>query len=446
MRRRFIVECCLTHIADREDDIVRKPMKGIALLMLTMALCAVPMQKEKETKAAQVPVAENDYKQGKVYTITTKTKPLKASKYVKSSLYNAKTRSYFTIRSYMEKFQKAKRGTLILKKGTYTITNTIQVPSNVTIIMEDGVKIVKGTKTKKKDMPASITIFQLIRPSKARKSNVYGGHNGDKNIHFVGKGNVSIDLKYMKSAIAIVMGHNKDVTVDNITFSNVNTAHFIEMDASQNVSVTNCKFKNVKKGTDMVKEAINIDTPDKATQGFNNAWSKHDKTPNENVLIENCTFSNLGRAIGTHKYSVKGNTQMYHTGIIIRGNHIQNMKWDSPIRVMNWKDSVLENNTIENIRQSGKDDTRGILVSGAVNVSIKNNIISGAGRPIQYIAWKNSGPGSKYLITYNFLNESNREDLKTNIGRNLSLGEYFVRICPKYNVFTNAEMIDIIRG
>lgn len=218
------------------------------------------------------------------------------------------------------------------------------------------------------------------------------------------------------------------------------------MDASQNVRVSNCSFKNVKKGSDMVKEAINLDTPDKTTQGFNNAWSKMDKTPNRNVTIENCRFSNLGRAIGTHKYSAKGKQQMYHTGVIIRNNQISNMKWDSPLRIINWKDSIVENNTIQAIKQPGKDDTRGILVSGAVNVAIRNNEISGAGRAIQYIAWKNSGPGSQYPVTYNSLTQSNRDDLATNIGRDLSLGEYYVRICPVYNVFTNAETIDIVRG
>ncbi len=418
---------------------------GRKILLVALMLLVLPVAAGKVAKAA-VPTPENDYKQGKVYKISPKTKPLKASKYKKSSLYNAKTRNYFTIRSYMEKFQKAGKGTLVLKKGTYTITNTILVPSNVTIIFEDGVKIVKGKKTNKKRMPASITIFQLLRPSKAKKSRVYGRYQGEKNIHFVGKGNVSMNLKYMKYAIGIVMGHNSNVTVDNISFSNMNGAHFIEMDASQNVRVSNCSFKNAKKGSDMVKEAINIDTPDKATQGFNNDWSKMDKTPNRNVTIEKCRFSNMGRAIGTHKYSVKGKQQMYHTGVIIRNNWISNMKWDSPIRIMNWKDSIVENNTIQAIKQPGKDNTRGILVSGAVNVAIRNNEISGAGRPIQYIAWKNSGPGSQYPITYNSLTNSNREDLATNVGRDLSLGEYFVRICPVYNVFTNAETIDIVRG
>ncbi len=405
-------------------------------LLLAVLWIAVP------ARAAE-PTPENDYKQGKVYKITAKSKPLKASKYTKSDYYNKKTKNYFTIRSYMEKFQKAGKGTLVLKKGTYTITNTIQVPSNVTIIFEKGVKIVKGKKTGVKKMPPAITIFQFIKPSKAKKKAVYGGHDGEKNIHLVGKGGVSVNLKNRKGNIAIVIGHNQNVTIDNITFMNMNTGHFIEMDASKDVSIRKCTFKNVKKGSDYVKEAINLDTPDKTTKGFNNAWSKYDKTPNENILIENCRFTNLGRAIGTHKYSANGDAQIYHTGIILRGNRIQNMKWDSPIRVMNWKDAVIENNTISSVKQSGKSDTRGILVSGAVNITIKNNKISKVGRAIQCIAWKNSGPGSQYPITYNSFTEQNISDLSTNIGSKLSKGEYFVRINEKYNVFTNATTVPI---
>ena len=211
--------------------------------VLAMSVCTV------KTEA-------KDYKQGKVYKITAKSKPLKASKFTKSSLYNKKTRMYFTIRSYMEKFQKKGKGTLILKKGTYTITNTIHVPSNVTIIFEKGVKIVKGTKTNKKKMPAAITLFQLIRPSNAKKKGVYSAYNGEKNIHFVGKGGVSIDMKYMKYGIAFDVAHNDGVTIEKINFKNVNVGHFIEMDASANVSVTGCTFKNVKKNSDYVKEAI----------------------------------------------------------------------------------------------------------------------------------------------------------------------------------------------
>ncbi len=415
-------------------------------VVFTMVMFMGATAQAADTAQAAEPTAANDYKQGKVYKISAKSKPLKASKFKKSSLYNKKTRMYFTIRSYMEKFQKAGKGTLVLKKGTYTITNTIQVPSNVTIIFEKGVKLIKGTKTGKKRMPAAVTMFQLIRPSKAKKKGVYGGYEGEKNIHFVGKGKVTLDLKYMKEGIGFVVAHNQNVTVDRINFKNMNHGHFLEIDASQNVSVTRCSFKNIKKKSDYVKEAINLDTPDRTTQGFHNEWSKYDKTPNDTVTIANCRFSNLGRAIGTHKYSANGNGQIYHKNITIRGNQISNMKWDSPIRVMNWMDSVLENNTITNVKQPGKSDVRGMLVSGAVNVSIRNNTFINMGRPLQCIAWKNSGPGSQYPVTYNALTEQNLADLATNVGKKMKSGEYFVRINPKYNVYTNAQTVNIKRG
>lgn len=392
---------------------------------------------------AEQPTKQNDYKQGKVYEINAKSTPLKESKYEKSSIYNKNTRQYFTIRSYMEKFQKDGKGTLVLKKGTYTITNTIQVPSNVTIIFEKGVKIIKGTKTGTNQMPAALSLFQLIRPSNAKKKGVYGRYSGEKNIYFVGKGDVTIDLKYMKKSIGFVVAHNQNVIFDKINFKNMNEGHFIEMDASKNVTITNCSFKNIKKNSDYVKEAINIDTPDKETQGFHNDWSKYDKTPNKNVTIKDCVFSNLGRAIGTHKYSAKGTKQIYHETIVLDHNQIENMLWDAPIRIMNWKNSVVKNNVIKGVRQSGKSDTRGILVSGADNVSIWGNYIKDSGRPIQCIAWKNNGPGSQYPITYNHLTKKNKSDLANNTASNMGLSEYFVRINDEYNVFTGAEIIEL---
>ena len=85
--------------------------KKIGLHMLTAALFFVLAM-----SVCTVKTEAKDYKQGKVYKITAKSKPLKASKFTKSSLYNKKTRMYFTIRSYMEKFQKKGKGTLILKR------------------------------------------------------------------------------------------------------------------------------------------------------------------------------------------------------------------------------------------------------------------------------------------------------------------------------------------
>ena len=123
----------------------KKQIKGAAALGLSLAVLAaafcVNTVKAEETPAADAaqgaqdpqtpqetpapgPTAENDYQQGKVYKISPKSKPLKASKFAKSALYNKKTRAYFTIRSYMEKFQKSGKGTLILDRKSTRLNSS----------------------------------------------------------------------------------------------------------------------------------------------------------------------------------------------------------------------------------------------------------------------------------------------------------------------------------
>ncbi|MFB6469234.1 right-handed parallel beta-helix repeat-containing protein [Cytobacillus sp. Hz8] len=360
------------------------------------------------------------------YTISPTSKPLD-KRMLKYSTYNNNTKQYYLIRSYLEKLEKTGGGKIILKKGTYTITNVLYVPSNVTIQMQDGVKIVKGTKTGTKAFSASKSLFQLIRPSKSAKSGVYGGHNGEKNITFQGNGTVTIDMKYVQDGIAIIMGHNQNVLVENIQFRHMNSGHFIEMDACKNVEVFSNSFAESKVSPNVNKEAINIDTPDKTTNGWSSKWSKFDKTPNQDVFIEYNTFSNLDRAVGTHKYS----GGKYHENVVISNNKINNTRSDA-IRVMNWSNAVIEDNTIENV-ENGK---RGALVSGAIHPTFQHNIIKNAGKTFQFIAWKNSGPGSQYPVTYNQLTDGNKAALLTN--KQINVADPFIKISSIYNEFVKS--------
>ncbi|ETT80967.1 right-handed parallel beta-helix repeat-containing protein [Viridibacillus sp. FSL R5-0477] len=391
------------------------------VLMLSIWIGVTPNSVEAATKS--------------VYTISPKTVPVD-KKMLKYTTYNSNTKHYYVLRSYLEKLEKKGGGTLVLKKGTYIISNTLYVPSNVTIKMKDGVSIVKGQKTGTSKFKASKSIFQLIKPSKANKSGVYGKYNGEKNISFIGEGKVTIDMNYEKDSIALIMGHNQNVKVENIQFKNMYSGHFIELDASKNVVIRKNTFTNSKASANKNKEAINIDTPDKTTAGWSQKWSKYDKTPNQNITIENNKFKNLDRAIGTHKYSGK----MYHDKVIIRNNQIDKTRLDA-IRVMNWTNSVIEKNLIRNVA-NGNASTRGILASGAINPTFKNNTFVTVGRTIQFMAWKNSGPGSQYDITYNKLSEANKKALLTNKAVNTS--ETIIRINNTYNEFIqNTEKIQL---
>src|SRR5699024_11639684 len=107
-------------------------------------------------------------------------------------------------------------------------------------------------------------------------------------------------------------------------FKNMHSGHFIEIDATKNAIIRNNTFRNSKPSEKENKEAINIDAPDKSTLGWNQKWSKFDKTPNSNMLIENNSFYNLDRAIGTHKYS----GGQLHDQLIIKNKKIVNIHKD----------------------------------------------------------------------------------------------------------------------
>lgn len=435
-----------------------RKVKHLFLLVFVVSLLFIPGNKVvkaetlpgygasiSEYKIKTTKDALAKYKKKKVYYISASSAPLKSSGFKKYGAYNKNTRNYYTIRSYMEKFEKSGGGTLVLKKGEYKISNTIYVPSNVTMILEDGARISKSTKTGTKKMEASRSMFHFVSPKKAKKQRVVTKHNGSKNINVIGVGEAVIDLKYANTTIGLVLGHNQNVVVSGITFKNMNNGHFFEVDATKNIVIDHCTFSGVKNGSDYVKEAINIDTPDDETKGFSCRWSSRDKTPNEDMRITNCVFRNVGRAIGTHKYSAKGNTQMMHSGIVISNNIITNMYNDGPIRVMNWRDSMICNNTITDIEDkdnpSNNSKCRAILLSGTNNMTVNKNYVARCGRAFQFIAWKNTGPGSKYPGIKDELSVKNKTDLKDNHAEALYSGEYFTRITTEYKVYTNAEKI-----
>lgn len=358
------------------------------------------------------------------YKISPSSKPFDST-ISHFSTYNKYTKDYYLIRSYLELFEKKKGGTLILKKGTYTISNALYVPSNVTLQFENGVKIVKGTKTGTYAFQPSTSIFQLIRPSKAHSTSVYGKYQGEKNIKFVGKGNVTFDMKNYERGIAIIMGHNQNIIVDGIQFRNMYNAHFIEMDASKNVTIKNSSFKNAKDNSSSIKEAINLDTPDRTTNGWSQEWSKFDAYPNMNVLIEKNEFSNMPRAIGTHKYSYK----KLHNQVIIRSNVFYNLRKD-PIRAMNWSNTLIEKNTFKMSKKHAKTfNANGIIANGTINITIRKNTFDYFNSAVSFTPHVNNGVGTNKWI-YCEVTEQNKKDLLTNTLQNMLSEMIYI----KYNV------------
>jgi hypothetical protein len=362
----------------------------------------------------------------KTFTITPTSEPYQ-NNFINYSTYNTKTKQYYVFRSYLEQLEKLGGGTLTIRAGTYDITNTLYVPSHVTIVFEDGVIIRKSEDTGNADFKPARSIFQLVAPTKSSIDGVYGGYNGETDIHFVGSGSAIIDLNYVQDALGIIFGHNTNVSIKGINFQNMYSGHFIELDASSNRTIENNTFKNAKKSESGMKEAINLDTPDRNTGGFNSNWSNYDCTANKDVLIQNNTFQYLERAIGTHKYSVG----KYHENVQILNNTITNTTSDA-IRILNWTNPIIKYNVIKMVA-GGNGTYRAVLASGVSNPTITGNTFSDVARPIQIMPWKNSDGGSEYAITYNTISSANiTAMLKNDLIR---VGERFIRINKVYNVF-----------
>lgn len=318
-------------------------------------------------------------KSEKKFTVRTDSAPYHEY-YTNYSQYSAR-RLYYVFKSYMEQLEYAGGGVLTIEAGTYEVLGNICVPSNVTIILKDGVTMRKIAAAPG-EKQISKAIFTIVPPSKERATGLIYGYGGSQNVKITGSGTVVLDCNNVLKGSGVVMGHAKNVTIQGIQFMNEYGSHFIELNSSYNVLVENCTFKNFKIYEDKShKEAINVDGTDENTGGFPFSWSSHDKTVCKKVYIRNNTFQNVGTAVGSHTYIAKDKEQQYHTGVEITGNTVDST-YNSAIRTLNWKDCVIRGNTFKNIGSidDGRTNSNGekilypaIYVRGTVNPEITDN-------------------------------------------------------------------------
>lgn len=360
----------------------------------------------------------------KTYTISEDTDA--PANYKKLSTYNSNTKDYYIFKNIFKQCADNKGGKVIIKKGEYTITNPICIASNITVVLEDGVVIKKGSSTGTSKLKPGKAIFDLVNPNYLTVADHYSGYSGEHDITIIGEGNAIMDVDFYNRGLAIIIGHSKNITIKNIHFMNMNSGHFIEMDACDTALVDGCTFENAKeRGKYDFKEAINIDTPDLATHGFNSVWSSHDKTPDKNVHITNCIFKNLESGIGTHSASKKFNEEtglyditQWHTNITVDYCKFINIS-RTCLRMYAWKDSVIENNEFTN------DTSMGFVFEGwcVNNPTFKNNSINNF-RDIGWILAKNhyskkdgkivKVPGQDYEPNYSYIYEQNIKDFYNN--------------------------------
>lgn len=389
------------------------------IYLLTIILAVIFMVPTMEAKAAT-----------KTYTITEDTQA--PAKYKKLNTYNSKTKTYYAFRHVFEQCTDNGGGKIIIKKGDYSITNPIYISSNTTVILEDGVTITKALTTGTSKLKASMSIFQLINYKYAKTKDHYKGYSGEHDIKIIGQGTATMNVNYFERGLAIIIGHSKNITIKNIHFKNLYAGHFIEIDACKDSIIDGCTFENAKPWGSDFKEAINVDTPDLATRGFNSIWSSHDKTPDKNIRFTNCTFKNLDSAIGTHSASKTKNPKtglydvvQWHTDIKVDNCKFINIT-RTALRIYAWKDAIIENNEFTN---EIAYKSCGIIECWLLdNPTIKNNTFNnfykiGYILALSYYNIKDGKivkvAGQDYEPNYSRIYEQNIQDLYTNKAINM---------------------------
>lgn len=154
----------------------------------------------------------------KVFTVSPKSNPYQ-NKYVGSSGFTEQTRSYYVLRSYLEYFANVGGGELHLKKGTYNLLYCLYIPSNTTIVFEDGVTIKRMDKS---------ALFTLCSYNDLHTGKKFYGYNGVHDIKLIGKGTVIFRIEnnsFSTCKLFAIRAQNwEDSYILNNIFSNISAS------------------------------------------------------------------------------------------------------------------------------------------------------------------------------------------------------------------------------
>lgn len=337
------------------------------------------------------------------------------------TVYDKSVAHSMSLNEITESMRKAGGGKLTLKKGTYNFQYSVCIPSNVTVVLKDGVVINNIYDTKAHIRPTT-AMWQFVPKNMTYKAKSIGKYRGTKNAKLTAKGKVVFNMKNI-TGLAVIAVHCQKIEISGITFKGMNKNHYIEVNGAKNVKIKNCRFQKAKKGTlksHYVKEAINIDLADPFTGGIGCTWAKQDKTPCKKIKIENCTFTGMSRGVGTHNYSQTGKGEnIYHSGITIKNNTFKNL-YDAGVYLMNWENTKIINNKFV---QCGKGNNlphtntaHAISGSGVMKIKITGNSFEKIKKnPINFNGQENVGNASgKYKRIYVYITDKEAMEMLDN--------------------------------
>ncbi|MCI5734624.1 MAG: right-handed parallel beta-helix repeat-containing protein, partial [Eubacterium sp.] len=211
-------------------------------------------------------------------------------------------------------------------KGKYYINTTLNIFSNTELYLDEKTTLVQdGPKGK-----------NIVKAGAFKQKHIL--YNGFRNIKIDGG---KWDMQFNGSC-AMRFGHCTNLSISNVHITNIKDAHHIEAAAVDTLSITDCTFEKILRYTDNSCEAIQLDILHD-TEHFP-GFEEFDDTPNKNVTISGCTFSNLYSGIGTRSAVVS----KYFDNVVIENNKFENIQ-EKAISCFNYKNSKIINNKFTNV-------------------------------------------------------------------------------------------------
>lgn len=208
----------------------------------------------------------------------------------------------------------------------YRCDGTVQLASNVELDMNG----------------CSMTVHEIIAFDNEEPAKAYDGFH-----------DIVVRDGVFHTTNSFAIAHVKNLSLENCTFLRCSGNHFIEMCASQNITIQNCRFLGqiTESGS---REMLQFDVCEPGS--FRHYSDKnsvaYDYTPLDHVVIEGCYFSSYQEgdtcypmhcAIGGHMCNPEQNTDL-----TIRNCYI-NVSDANGIFLNNWDQVLIEGCTLANI-------------------------------------------------------------------------------------------------
>ncbi|WP_124097916.1 right-handed parallel beta-helix repeat-containing protein [Ruminococcus sp. Marseille-P6503] len=212
--------------------------------------------------------------------------------------------------------------------GEYRISKTLRIYSNTWLYLEDGAVIKK--------------CFGGGCMLKNTKQFGGGGYDADRNIIIEGgtwDGNTA-EYNSMEYFSNVRIGHARNIVFKNTKVCNNKNGHHLELGGIEGLTIDGCSFSGYTGS--LQKEAIQLDVMNNAELFVE--YEPFDDTATNNVVIKNCTFTDLCRGIGSHS-AVLGK---YYTNTVIKNNTFKNIQ-DVCIIMYNHKNCTIKDNVMSKV-------------------------------------------------------------------------------------------------